>query len=70
MQFDTQWCCDNHPGTNFELSSFFLGDMGNNPNNPADEMTSKKRKRVEYRALEDRPSLLQDLQSWRKDTYD
>jgi hypothetical protein len=55
MDFDTQWCCDNHLGTNFQLSSFFLGNMGNNSDEPDREITtvSRKRKRAEYRALED-----------------
>lgn len=68
MYFDTQWCCDNHPDADFQLSTFFLGDMDKH-DIPVDETTSKKRKRVEYRALEDRPSLLQELEDWRKDVH-
>ena len=66
----TQWYCDRHPGSDFKLATFFLGEIYTASAQLSEEaLTATKRKRTQHRAIEDRPGLLDTLVAWRNDVH-
>ena len=65
IQYSTQWCCDCHPGSDFDLLSFFLGNLSMSKQGDLETSTAAKRKRQpQYRAKEDQASLFNTFLTW------
>ena len=71
-QYSTRWCCDHHPGSDFNLSSFFLGDfkLTTSKQGNLENLTVAKRKRQpQYHAKEDRGSIFNTLLAWQNEAH-
>ncbi|KAH0826952.1 hypothetical protein J3R83DRAFT_4610 [Lanmaoa asiatica] len=70
QHYSTRWCCDRHPGSDFKLATFFLGEIYTSQlSSEAEAPAATKHKRVQYRAREDRPNLLDTLEAWRCEAH-
>ena len=73
IQYTTWWCYDCHPGSDFNLSSFFLGDsfMNQLEEDDLENATMAKHKcQPQYCVKEDQTSLFNTLLTWQNEALD